>query len=191
MDRFMVGVWTSFFGGHPTLSAVVALVFAASALGAVAATYRRRLSPAFGLLAVVVTGYLCLYQFAVVPKIDGVYNVRPFVEKLEKVSNGERYGWVGEALLESLYYTRRPYDSVAADKVRTYLEENPKAVVLVWRKDLAKLPAADREWARAIMEAPVKHREAVVFGSPNRPRDEMEEKAPEETRGAGTEGGSE
>jgi hypothetical protein len=168
-DAFMAGVWASFLGSHPWLFGIGAGLFAMSALAALAAVYRAKLSYAFGLMAAVVVGFLCLLQFALMPEIDRIYNVKPFVAKLDRLSSGGPYAWIGNGSLETLFYMGRPFDTLHAADVESYLAEDPRALVLVWDSDLDRLPEGIETRTKVLMRERLKHREAVVLAPLSRP----------------------
>ena len=178
-DQFMVGVWATFLGQHPWVFGTAAGVFALTAFGALYAAARRRMMGAFALLVVVVMGFLCIFVFALVPTIDGIYNVKPFTERLNRASDGGPYAWVGTGSLETLFYMGRRYDTAKPDDVKAYLEKDPKALVLAWTKDPAQKetnpsdyenwPEDARGYAQVVFKARLKHREAVVLAPPSRP----------------------
>jgi 4-amino-4-deoxy-L-arabinose transferase-like glycosyltransferase/lipid-A-disaccharide synthase-like uncharacterized protein len=200
-DQFMVGVWATFLGQHPWVFGTAAGIFGLTAFGALFAAEKRRMMGAFALLVVVVIGFLCIYVFALVPTIDGIYNVKPFTERLNKSSDGGPYAWVGSGSLETLFYMGRHYDTVRPDDVRAYLEKDPKALVLAWTKDVSEeetnpndyesWPDDVRNCAQVVFKARLRHREAVVLAPLSRPVEASpREASPEEAspREAGPEG---
>lgn len=171
MDSYMADVWTAFFRAHPWAFGMAAVFLCLASAGALAGAYRWRFGYSFGLLAVVVTGYLGVFHLVLVPKAGFVYDVRPFAAKLERLARGAPYGWAGDASLEMLFYMDRRYDRLRPEDVKRYMEKNPNSLVLLWEKDLGNLPPEALGGVKVLMRGRVKHRVAVVLGSPWRPPD--------------------
>jgi len=190
-DAFGTDVWSGFVAAHPAAFTTVAAAFALAAVGALVAAYKARVAYAFGLLTVVVLGFLCLFEFVTLPKIDEINNVKPFVRhvrvlvdfpmclrpwsslsiegKAAVLARPCSYAWVGNASLETLFYMGGYYDTVGPGGVKAYFERNPQGVVLAWNRDYERLPEDDRRFARVVFTGRMKHRIAVVLASSEAP----------------------
>ncbi len=164
-DSFTLARWFDILSEYAWQCVLVGCISAAMAIGAVLAARRKRVFLTYGILAAFMLGALSVYNFAVLPKIDKMYNVKPFAAELAKLSDSGPIGWSHGASLETRFYIGRHIDGVPPDRLRAYLESDPKALVMVWKKKLHLLGPDWSDYAKVVIRSRVKQYDVVVLAA--------------------------
>lgn len=169
MDTFMLGVWRQFMVDNRASFIVWTSLAASLCIGSVVAVYKRKLALGFGCVMAAIVELLLLFQFSIIPKIDDVFAVKPFVAEVTRLADGGPVTWLKEPSLEAIFYSARVAKPVSAKKLKAFLDRDPKALVIAWESDLATLPQDTLDYARVVSMLRIKHQPTVILGSPARP----------------------
>jgi hypothetical protein len=168
-DGEAVKLWTSFLAAHRWASLGGAAVLVLTTAWGVYQAWHGRALRYFVLLALAETAGLALFFFALLPLVEHAYGVKSFAERFRTLSAETPYGWVNDPSLELLFYMGRGYDAVDFSGVKEYVEADPRALVLVWDKDIERIPPEQLGFVREYARGRIRHRGVYVFGSPWRP----------------------
>lgn len=145
LARHMLLYWLSLAGERTAVTALVVGTVLVLALCAFVFAAVRRRTAAMGALvalALVTLGVINLYML---PALDGAIDVRGFMARLDKTSEGKALALAGpQQTWQFAFYLRRRIETVAPEVAADFLRENPHALVLMEETQLAGLGESER-----------------------------------------------
>ncbi len=168
-DSYSLGMWLGFVAEHRAGFVAGVSLAAAASIAAAYCARMGRLALSFGFLASSVAGFLLILNLVLIPRVDAVYDVRAFADRIKAASDGGPVGWSAGESLETLFYTGRHFDGVPPADVKAYLESDPRAIVFMRLRLMDRLPEETQSFARVIYSGRIKHRPAALLVAPSTP----------------------